>query len=100
LVDLVLGNSSSGLIEVPAMGTVTINVGDRQKGRIRSENVIDCSGVKDEIQISIEKGLKMKVDEKDSLYGDGNTSSRVVSILKELDIKTLHKKKFNDNIKK
>ena len=42
IVDVLIGNSSSGIIEAPSCGTITINLGDRQKGRVKSKTVIDC----------------------------------------------------------
>lgn len=55
--DVIVGNSSSGMIEAPALGRATVNIGDRQKGRIRTAAVIDCACDKDAITSSIEKAL-------------------------------------------
>lgn len=86
-VDAVIGNSSSGIIEAPSLKVATINIGDRQKGRIKAESVIDCGYTKEEIRKSIEKVLSKEFKEKLSNvvnpYGDGFASERIVKILKE-----------------
>lgn len=82
---LVIGNSSSGVIEVPALGTPTINIGDRQKGRMMAESVIQCDPAQDQINLAIQKGVtpefqKMAKNIK-SPFGDGTTSSQIVQIV-------------------
>lgn len=82
---LVIGNSSSGVIEVPALGTPTINIGDRQKGRMMAESVIQCDPAQDQITLAIQKGMtpefqKMAKNIK-SPFGDGTTSSQIVQIV-------------------
>ena len=94
---LVIGNSSSGVIEVPALGTPTINIGDRQKGRMMAESVIQCDPVEAQITLAIQKGMttefqKMAKDIK-SPFGDGTTSSQIVQIV--LDYLE-HKNKTNE----
>ena len=54
---LVIGNSSSGIIEAPSIGVPTINIGDRQKGRMCAESIINCAPQKEQIASAIEKGL-------------------------------------------
>lgn len=78
----VLGNSSSGIIEAPIFGIPTVNIGDRQKGRLMAETVICCETNCDAICDAIEVAEQM--ERKPSyLYGDGNTSDKIVSIIKE-----------------
>ena len=82
---MVIGNSSSGVIEVPALGTPTINIGDRQKGRMMAESVIQCDPAQDQINLAIQKGMtpefqKMAKNIK-SPFGDGTTSSQIVQIV-------------------
>lgn len=82
---LVIGNSSSGVIEVPALGTPTINIGDRQKGRMMAESVIQCDPAQDQINLAIQKGMtpefqKMAKNIK-SPFGDGTTSNQIVQIV-------------------
>ncbi|MDD6056911.1 MAG: UDP-N-acetylglucosamine 2-epimerase [Clostridiales bacterium] len=78
----VLGNSSSGIIEAPALGTPTVNIGDRQRGRQLAETVISCAPVCGEIKEAMEKASQMEA-KASLLYGDGNTSEKIVNIVKE-----------------
>ena len=81
----VIGNSSSGLIEVPSLGVPTINIGDRQKGRLRGETVIDCEPIALEIDRAIETACTEEFQtickSAVSPYGDGKTSKKVVEII-------------------
>ena len=56
--DLIVGNSSSGLIEAPVIGTRVINIGDRQKGRIRPKEIYDIKCNKQIIEKAIKKNIK------------------------------------------
>lgn len=78
----VLGNSSSGIIEAPALGTPTVNIGDRQKGRLMADTVINCEADRKSIAKAMEDAGKMKHHVSD-LYGKGDTSEQIVKILKE-----------------
>ena len=86
--DLIIGNSSSGIIEAPSLGVPTVNIGNRQHGRIRSNSIIDCDYNIKNIKISINKGLKLskKIKTKKikiiNPYDFGNTSNKIISILK------------------
>jgi len=84
---MVIGNSSSGLIEVPSFKIPTINIGDRQKGRIQADSVINCSTKEKEIVNAIElaasKSFRDSIASVRNPYGNGNTSLKVVSILQE-----------------
>ena len=99
-VDLVIGNSSSGLLEIPALGTPTINIGDRQKGRLRGRSVIDCGEVTDEIGTAINKGMsadfRKTTANSGSPYGSGNASPRIKDVLKSADLSGLIMKRFHD----
>lgn len=77
----VLGNSSSGIIEAPALGTPTVNIGDRQKGRLMAESVIGCTPDAAAICAAIHQAEQMP-HKPSFLYGDGNTSEKIVTILK------------------
>ncbi len=94
---LVIGNSSSGVIEVPALGTPTINIGDRQKGRMMAESVIQCDPAQDQINLAIQKGMTPEFQKTakniKSPFGDGTTSSQIVQIV--LDYLE-HKNKTNE----
>lgn len=84
---MVIGNSSSGIIEAPSFSIPTINIGDRQRGRIQSKSIINC---KPEKQSILEA---MKLAESDAFlttirhtinpYGDGNTSEKIVNIIRD-----------------
>ena len=99
-VDIVLGNSSSGLLEVPSFKKATINIGDRQKGRARASSVIDVRPVKEEILAAIKRAYSKEFEQtlKDTInpYDGGNPSKKMVKILKEIKLEGILKKKFYD----
>lgn len=80
--EFVLGNSSSGIVEVPAFGVPTINIGDRQKGRLMAETIINCEAKYEDICQAIKHAQKME-HKPSYIYGDGKTSDSVVRIIKE-----------------
>lgn len=87
----VLGNSSSGIIEAPSLGIPTVNIGDRQKGRIIADSVISCEPECQSILDAMELAMHMEPGEYQSPYGTGNTSDQIVRIIKEF----LEKDKIN-----
>lgn len=92
----VIGNSSSGIIEAPILGTPTVNIGDRQKGRLLADTVINCAPDRDSIIAAIKKVENTK-HYSTNIYGDGNTSDRIISIIKtHLDKGVDLKKGFYD----
>lgn len=93
----VLGNSSSGIIEAPSLGTPTVNIGNRQKGRLMAGSIINCYPKKDSIINAIDMAKKME-HIPSYAYGDGNTSGKIVDILKsKLAMGNINtKKKFYD----
>ena len=99
-VDIVLGNSSSGLLEVPSFKKATINIGDRQKGRARASSVIDVRPVKEEILAAIKRVYSKEFEQtlKDTInpYDGGYPSKKMVKILKETKLDGILKKKFYD----
>lgn len=99
-VDVVIGNSSSGIIEVPLFKKPTINIGDRQKGRLKSPSVIDCTEYSQNIIDAINKALstdfKMTLKNCKSVYGDGQAATRIKSVLKKIDLEKLIIKRFFD----
>lgn len=98
--DLVMGNSSSAIIEVPSLHKPVINIGDRQKGRVRADNVLDVESETAEISKAIRKALSETFRQKCARvvnpYGDGRTAQRIVTILKKELWKIDLKKKFFD----
>jgi UDP-hydrolysing UDP-N-acetyl-D-glucosamine 2-epimerase len=83
-VDAVVGNSSSGLYEVPSFGKPTVNIGTRQKGRLRASSVIDCEPKCENILQAIQEAFLKDCSNTSNPYGDGNSSERIVEHLKEL----------------
>lgn len=82
---LVIGNSSSGVVEAPSMGTPTINIGDRQKGRIMAESVICCVPDKVKISEAMKIAMSNEFQEKakhiKSPFGDGTTSNQIINTI-------------------
>lgn len=99
-VDGVVGNSSSGITEVPTFKKGTINVGDRQLGRIQAASVINCEPREKDIQRAIEKlyspNFKANLEAIKNPYGDGGASARIVKVLKEASLEGIIKKTFHD----
>lgn len=85
--NLVIGNSSSGLLEAPYLRTATVNIGERQKGRDRPESVIDCTLNREDIILSINKALKINFNNIDvEIFGDGNSSRKILELIKSENI--------------
>ncbi len=99
-VDGVVGNSSSGLAEAPSFKIGTIDIGDRQKGRIKADSVIDCEPSKESILIAIRKLYSNEFQEQlknvENPYGEGGAAEKIKKILKEIDLTNILKKKFYD----
>ena len=97
-VDAVVGNSSSGLLEAPSFNVGTINIGDRQKGRIKAESVIDCLPERKVIIESIEKIYTKEFQELlktvKNPYDNGQSSIKIVDVLKSLNLENILKKEF------
>lgn len=98
--DAVVGNSSSGLIEAPSFKIGTINIGDRQKGRIKAKSVIDSESNKTSILKSFSKLYSKEfqelLKESKNLYGDGIASKKIIEIIKNEDLRNILKKSFYD----
>ncbi len=99
-VDAVVGNSSSGLTEAPFLKIPTINIGDRQKGRIRVSSIIDCEPISLNIKIALNqvysKEMKNILRKIKSPYGDGTSSKKIKKILKSYYLENILKKSFFD----
>ena len=99
-VDAVIGNSSSGICEAPSFRIASVNIGSRQKGREMASSVINCMPNKKSIETAIKKVydsrfqtlLKSAVNP----YDSGNTSEKIVSIIKSTDLTRITEKKFHD----
>ncbi len=100
--DVVIGNSSSGIVEVPSFNKPTINIGDRQKGRIQAKSIINCEPVKNDIENAIEKALSKEflenIKDVKNPYGEGNVSDKIIEKIKYFleNDKINLKKKFYD----
>jgi len=88
--DLIIGNSSSGLIEAPALKKATINIGDRQKGRLKSTSVIDandnCLDIIKSIKLALSDEFRSKLPQTTSLYGQSGASQKIKSTLKNVTL--------------
>ncbi|MFD1173233.1 UDP-N-acetylglucosamine 2-epimerase [Oceanobacillus picturae] len=86
--NLVVGNSSSGILETPSFGIPTVNIGDRQRGRIQSHSVINCEPTKldivNSIKKSLEKGFVDRIRNIRNPYGSGNVSEKIINEVKNL----------------
>jgi UDP-N-acetylglucosamine 2-epimerase (non-hydrolysing) len=98
--DAVVGNSSSGIVEAPSFKLATINIGNRQKGRVRANSTIDVSVNKADLTSALAEvytpefmaSLKHIVNP----YGRGNSSEKVVQTLKTVELSSLKTKQFYD----
>lgn len=99
-VDAVVGNSSSGLLEAPSFQVPTINIGDRQKGRIRGSTVIDCGTDKASIAAALAESalpaFRKRISSAANPYGDGKTTGRILKVIKTHDLAGLLRKGFHD----
>lgn len=99
-IDVIVGNSSSGLLEAPSFKIATINIGDRQKGRICSKSVINCLPIKKNIKKSLEIVYSPKFQKLlktvENPYDNGITSKKIARVLKNFNLENILKKQFND----
>ena len=97
-IDCVVGNSSSGLIEIPSFNTPTVNIGDRQRGRAFGETVINCEPNAQSILSALKKSLseefKNLIKNSRNPYGSGNSSEKIIEILSTHSLDNLLKKRF------
>jgi GDP/UDP-N,N'-diacetylbacillosamine 2-epimerase (hydrolysing) len=99
-VDGIVGNSSSGLIEVPSFKKGTINIGDRQKGRIESSSVINCHPLKSDILAAIERlysnEFQISLTQSKNHYEGKDTVNTIIKELSETSLTEIVKKHFYD----
>ena len=99
-VTAVVGNSSSGILEAPSAPTTTINIGDRQKGRIQANSVINCTANEDEINMAFDRAksdeFRQIVSKTINPYGYGNASQQIIEVLKKTNVAELRTKTFYD----
>lgn len=95
--DLVIGNSSSGVLEAPSFRLPTVNIGDRQARRPRASSVVDCDPQPDVIAAAIRTALSLDCSTVNNPYGDGHAAERIVDVLSTIDKpETLVRKSFVD----
>ena len=99
----VIGNSSSGIIEVPAMDVPTVNIGMRQKGRLAAKSVLHCdadtASIQNAISAALKREYKLAGEKIHNPYGQGDASRQVIQMLKSLSfnaVKTFHDVKVNE----
>jgi GDP/UDP-N,N'-diacetylbacillosamine 2-epimerase (hydrolysing) len=104
--DAIVGNSSSGLHEVPSFKIGTIDIGDRQKGRIKADSVISCSPKKKDIGDALNKvyskDFQNIISNVTNPYGKVGASKKIINIIKNIDLNSILKKSFydlNNNVK-
>jgi len=98
-VDFVIGNSSSGMTEVPAFYIPTINIGERQKGRINCASIINSDnsleGIKKNITFALDKTFREKIQQQELLYGNGTAAEKILQIIKEHNHISIKKSFYN-----
>lgn len=103
LASAVVGNSSSGIIEAPSFKVPTVNIGDRQKGRIQAESLINCEPEKEAIikaiQLALSDSFYTQLNKTENPYGDGKVSDQIVGIIREALSKEISLKKTFYDIK-
>ncbi len=100
LCSAVIGNSSSGIIEAPVFRKPTVNIGERQAGRLRMPSIVDCSENQEAIETSILEVISVKFMQRlnamDFTENDGNISRKIKGVLKNLELGNMCQKKFYD----
>lgn len=99
-VDGVVGNSSSGIAEAPSFGIGTVNIGDRQKGRLCATSVINCEPTTDRIREALNKlycpNFRENATHTVNPYGNGGASAQIAKVLNQRSLKGIIKKSFHD----
>lgn len=93
-VDMVVGNSSSGIYEVPSFKIPTINIGNRQKGRMRASSVINCIPQKEDILNAIKQGYERDFSDTVNPYEKENTAQKILEIIKSFELNGIINKEF------
>ena len=91
--DLIIGNSSSGIIEAASFKKPVVNIGDRQKGRVKGENIIDCSfnSLRESIDLALSKKFRNKIKDLKNIYGNGCASEIILDKLNNEPISIIKK---------
>ncbi|HZG87398.1 UDP-N-acetylglucosamine 2-epimerase [Paenibacillus sp.] len=98
--DAVIGNSSSGIIEAPFLKTPTVNIGERQSGRLRAPSVLDAADDANEIvrclRTALDDDFRSRIERAESIFGDGTASRKMKEILKSAELEGIVFKRFYD----
>lgn len=98
--EVVVGNSSSGIVEAPALHKPVVNIGTRQKGRLKAACIIDCDVTPDEIAAALRTAVSAQFADEArqarSLYGNSSASTQICKLLKRLDLTRNQAKVFHD----
>ncbi len=98
--DVVVGNSSSGIIEAPVVRTPTVNIGDRQRARLKAPSIIDCGETAAEISAAIAKALSPEFQRVaaagKSLFGAGGAAQRITKVIRDTPLEGILHKTFYD----
>lgn len=98
--EAVIGNSSSGLIEAPAYGVATVNIGARQDGRLRGSSILDvpaeAGAIADALGRALDPEFRSRLAGEPGVMGDGQAAERIVDVLERLDFEALRRKRFHD----
>ena len=92
----VIGNSSSGIIEVPSFGIPTLNIGDRQKGRIAADSVINCGYSTEEIKDGLAQAVAYEHRSIDNPYYKEGTCQAILNTIKTFSLENIVQKHFYD----
>ena len=100
IADVIIGNSSSGILEMPTFRKPTINIGDRQQGRVKSNSITDVCSKKYLIKKKIDFIYSKKFNSKNIInpYRKLNTSKKIISIIKNINLEKYKNKKFYDTL--
>lgn len=100
-VDGVVGNSSSGLAEVPSFKKGTINIGDRQRGRLQAASVINCEPTRQSIEAALKRlyfaDFQVSLSQVLNPYGEGGASEKIITFIKSAALEDVLKKRFYDD---
>lgn len=95
----VVGNSSSGIVEIPSLGIPTVNIGKRQTGRESAESVINCDtqrkAITEALNLAISETFKEKIKVTKNIYGEGNSASKIFEIIKNYKFEEISKKFYD-----
>ena len=93
-VDLIVGNSSSGIVEAPSFHKPTVNIGSRQRGRTKAGSIIDVEAERSAIGAAIQKAFALDCSQIVNPYGDGESARRIVEVLRTHHVEGLLQKRF------